>query len=493
MIKNVMRQILLTIYALFFFLFAEAHSGKARFHVIIDTDGAADDLRAICMLLSNREVETLAIITSEGALKPAVSAQKATSLLYHFHHEGIPVGSGRTLNIAPPAWRQQSEQIYWGSDAAGIPTSSQSATDLIIQTLEEEEEKVIFLCFGTLTNLNDALTAKPQLKERIDRVIWYNSSAHPLKGANYNADRVSADKLLASDVQIDMVSGEAEHEITIDGQYLNMIDGVNNAYAKKIVESHSNGILKPVVASRHMKMWDDLAVVYLFAPELFISTNIHQPASVYSLANADAVRKAKEMTVEILTGKPDNESRVFFGFPDDPSLYAADVAPVMKNIITHHGKSEWRAGVLTNELHGHLGIYAIIGVKMGIRAREFFNIGVDDIIVVSYAGLQPPISCMNDGLQVSTGGTLGHGLISVAANESVRPEATFTFKNKTLRLKLKPAYAQQIRKDVEDAIKQHGNLTEPYWQQIRTLAIKYWEEFDRHEMFEMSWRQNTSQ
>jgi len=425
--KSKMYKIILTICISFFCLFAEAHSGKARFHVIIDTDGAADDLRAICMLLSNLEVETLSITISEGVLTPADAAQKVTALLHHFYHEGIPVGVCHTLNIK----------------------------NLIIQTIEEENEKVIFICFGTLTNLNDVLTTKPVLKERIERVIWYNSSANPLRGANYEADRTSADKVLASGVRVDIVSGEGTQEIVIDGQYL--------------------------------KMWDDLAVVYLFAPELFTSTNIRENVSMYSLANADAAGKVKDVAIQILGGKPDNESRVFFGFPDDPALYAADVAPVVKNIIARHGRSEWRAGVLTNELHGHLGIYAIIGVKMGIRAREFFNIGVDDITVVTYAGLQPPISCMNDGLQVSTGGTLGHGLISVADEKIIRPEATFTFKNKTLRLKLKPEYAQQIRKDVEDAIRQYGNLTEPYWQQIRLLAIKYWEEFDRHEMFEMSW------
>ena len=480
-----MRKILISICALFVCLFANGHSGKARFHVIIDTDGAADDLRAICMLLSNREVETLAITTSEGALTPANAALKVTALLRHFHHEGIPVGTGRSLNIKPPAWRQQSEQINWG-DVAGIVTSQRTATDLIIQAIEEEDEKVIFLCFGTLTNLNDVLTAKPHMKERIEKVIWYNSSAKPLKGANYDADRTSADKVLASGIHVDMVSEEGAQELVIDGQYLEMIDGVESTYAKKIVETHSEGVLKPVVSSRHMKMWDDLAVVYLFAPELFSAVPIASAISAYSLANADAARQTKNISIQILTGKPDSESRVFFGFPADPRLYAADVAKVMNDIIARHGQSEWRAGVLTNELHGHLGIYAIIGVKMGIRAREYFNIGVDDIKVLSYAGLQPPISCMNDGLQVSTGGTLGHGLISIAANETVRPEATFTFKNKTISLKLKPAYAQQIRKDVEEAIRQFGNLTEPYWEQIRLLAIKYWSEFDRNGMFEMN-------
>ena len=481
-----MRKISLTICSLFFCLFAEAHSGKARFHVIIDTDGAADDLRAICMLLGNREVETLAVTTCEGALTPADAALKVTALLHHFHHEGIPVGAGRALNIDPPVWRQQSEQIIWG-DAKDITPTAQTVSEIIIKAVEEEDEKVILMCFGTLTNLNDALAAKPHLKEQIDRVIWYNSSANPLKGANYEADRAPADQVLASGIKIEIVSGESTHEIVIDGQYIDMVTQVDNAYSKKIVETHSKGVLKPVVESRHLKMWDDLAVIYLFAPELFNSQNVQQNVFVQSLLNPDAANQAKDITVQILAGKPDGESRVFFGFPDDPGLYAADVAPVMKNIIARHGRSEWRAGVLTNELHGHLGIYAIIGVKMGIRAREYFNIGVDDITVVSYAGLQPPVSCMNDGLQVSTGGTLGHGLISVATNESIRPEATFTFKNKTLRLKLKPEYAQQIRKDVEDAIRLYGNLTETYWQQIRLLAIKYWEEFDRYEMFEMSW------
>ncbi len=47
---------------------------------------------------------------------------------------------------------------------------------------------------------------------------------------------------------------------------------------------------------------------------------------------------------------------------------------------------------------------ATIGVKMGIRAREYFNIGVDDILVTTYAGHKPPVSCMNDGLQVGNGG-----------------------------------------------------------------------------------------
>ncbi|MDE5815713.1 MAG: formylmethanofuran dehydrogenase subunit E family protein, partial [Alistipes sp.] len=138
------------------------------------------------------------------------------------------------------------------------------------------------------------------------------------------------------------------------------------------------------------------------------------------------------------------------------------------------------------ELHGHLGIYATIGVKMGIRAREYFAIGVDDMEVTPFAGSRPPVSCMNDGLQVGTGGTVGHGLITVAAVDAPRPEAVFRFKDKSIRLKLKPEYAARIRDDVQRGVALYGPDSEPYWQYIRQLALRYWAEFDRHELFDLT-------
>ena len=297
-----MRKIFLTVCALFFCLLIVSCSGKVRFRVIIDTDWAADDLRTICMLLSNSEVETLAISTSEGALKPADVALKVSALLHHLQREEIPVGVGRALNIEPPVWRKQSEQIVWGN-AANIVVPEQTAKDLITQTIENEEEKITLICLGTLTNLNDVLTANPELKTKIERVIWYNSSASPLRGANYEADPASADNVLASGIRIDIISGENNQEIAIDRQYIDMIAHVDNIYAKKITETHNSGVLKPVVEFRHMRMWVDLVAIYLFAPELFTSTGINKTVSLYSPANADAAEQAKNISIKILTGK----------------------------------------------------------------------------------------------------------------------------------------------------------------------------------------------
>ena len=60
-------------------------------------------------------------------------------------------------------------------------------------------------------------------------------------------------------------------------------------------------------------------------------------------------------------------------YPTDPSLFNRNVSPYVNAIIEKHGLEEWKAVLLTNELHRHLGMWSIIGAKMWIRAREILG------------------------------------------------------------------------------------------------------------------------
>ncbi|MDE6508538.1 MAG: nucleoside hydrolase [Alistipes sp.] len=457
-----------------------AHSGKARYHIIVDTDGAADDLRALCLLLGNREAEVLAVTASDGAQHPRRTAACVSGLLRTLHHEGIPVGCGRTAGAAAPPWRAHSEQVDWGDTPAA--ERYPDAPALLAETIDHEEEPIIVVALGALTNFDNLFAARPALKNRIDRIIWYNDASQPLEGANYRTDPAAARNLLASGIPVQMVSACDESPVIIDAAWLDTIATVPSPCARRIVATHRTLPLSRLVEQRHLQAWDDLAALALFMPELFDRRQLTPTVTVCTLRNPATFCGA---TLALLQGKPDAESRVFYGFPTGRDCYAQDVEPIVGQAVVLHGPSEWRAAVLTNELHGHLGIYATIGVKMGIRAREYFNIGVDDIEVTTYAGHCPPISCMNDGLQVGTGATVGHGLIRVAECSTPRPEALFRFKNKAVRMRLKPEYADRIRRDVQRGIELYGNLTEDYWQYIRQLALQYWLEFDRHEIFEV--------
>ena len=174
----------------------------------------------------------------------------------------------------------------------------------------------------------------------------------------------------------------------------------------------------------------------------------------------------------------------------DPAIEA-----MAERTIARWGKEEWRAVILTNEIHGHIGIYSTIGAKMGIYALEFISRccnKMENLKVLSFAGSRPPISCFNDGLQISTGATLGHGAIEIAKSSAdARVEAIFRFKaicgteakEMQLRVWLKEELRQQIAGDIANAVKQYGH-TPDYWLQVRRLALDYWQQWNRAEIFE---------
>lgn len=169
--------------------------------------------------------------------------------------------------------------------------------------------------------------------------------------------------------------------------------------------------------------------------------------------------------------------------PLTTEYYNDDIAPIALMAIDRHGENEWRYAVLTSELHGHVGIYSLLGVKMGLYARELLGVEAGTMHVVSYAGSTPPISCFNDGLQVATEATLGHGLIEVVHPFSPRIEAEFSTHNNSLRLRLKRDYAQILTHEIAELKALYG-LGKEYWEDVRILALRYWVEWKRKDIFE---------
>lgn len=176
----------------------------------------------------------------------------------------------------------------------------------------------------------------------------------------------------------------------------------------------------------------------------------------------------------------------FRKFPDNPEFYLADLGPLVHKIREKYGEEEWNAAVIASEMHGHLGVYSLIGVKMGIRAREILHAGMDELEVESFAGSEPPVSCLTDGLQVSTGASLGRG--SVRVNSSVKqiPSARFKKGSTVLILTLKKEIVAAIRTDIQKAIDQYGLNTVRYFEEIRKYSLDYWNQLDRKDIFMIS-------
>jgi pyrimidine-specific ribonucleoside hydrolase len=469
------KQIILSFILLFLGFQTYGHSGKAKYHVIVDTDGGIDDLRAICLLLASPDFEVIAITSTDGNIPPAETAAKINNLLVDFHHEGIPVGVGKKINIKYPEWSSTCLATKWGLDsnlADPLP-----ATTLMKEAIQLEDEPVTLVCLGGLTNIAQIL-GHQGIEKNIESINWYLDNNYQF---NLQVDPESYQQVIKSGIPLNRISGPKTGTVKFNDDLSSAIETLDTRYANKITEV-SNGTFAQKIKEGKLGIWDDLVPFYLLYPSWFQSPgaeNIHY----FSTGKLDSLHL---IYLDVLGDPYRNENKVFDPFPKNPELFGDDFSPHVEEIIQKHGHPEFRAAVITNELHGHLGIYSIIGAKMGIRAREYFNIGVDEMVVTTFTGKTPPLSCMNDGIQVSTGATLGHGLISISDSREKLPRATFRFKEDEVTLTLKEEVWDQIKHDIKNAIAAHGNLTANYWKEVRKLAINYWVNFDRYAIFTVS-------
>jgi pyrimidine-specific ribonucleoside hydrolase len=90
---------------------------------------------------------------------------------------------------------------------------------------------------------------------------------------------------------------------------------------------------------------------------------------------------------------------------------------------------------------------------------------------------------MNDGIQVSTGATPGHGLLFVNNEPPLSASVDFTYLNRVIRISLKPELEKQISAELREINFIYGLDSNIYWELVRQKTLKYWLEFDRHEIF----------
>ena len=124
------------------------------------------------------------------------------------------------------------------------------------------------------------------------------------------------------------------------------------------------------------------------------------------------------------------------------------------------------------EFHGHLGPYLIIGMKMGELSNKFLGkesgAGSEHFNkkAIVKTGTTPPISCIIDGIQYTSGCTLGKGNIEVLDQKI--PEVTFVLNKKQLTLKLKIKIETANRNLEEVAME----IYEIDWQELFEISKK---------------------
>jgi len=110
------------------------------------------------------------------------------------------------------------------------------------------------------------------------------------------------------------------------------------------------------------------------------------------------------------------------------------------------------------KLHGHVGPFLVIGLKMGAAAKKALNISDTECTLLTAevtVPLHPPFSCLLDGIQVSTTCTIGNQRLKIKNSKTI--QATFTRQKDAKKVKI--TLTQHLSEQLEQKQKQN-QLTE---------------------------------
>jgi formylmethanofuran dehydrogenase subunit E len=92
--------------------------------------------------------------------------------------------------------------------------------------------------------------------------------------------------------------------------------------------------------------------------------------------------------------------------------------------------------------HGHLGPYLALGLKMGLLAKELLQGDPFSLSAEIHTSILPPRSCMVDGIQFSSGCTLGKGNIIIKEDSNLF--GIFTRDSRSITIKVRPDIADSL-------------------------------------------------
>ncbi len=474
------------IYFIFFLTITLYTFSQPKELLIIDTDAGNDDYRAIILMTKLKNYDIKAITLSDGTLFPDKGAIRVETLLNCLGIKNISIGVGKKTLYNKPIWRKYAENIPWSScytDSLSKKTFPLAKNILTTLLNEAKNNSVTIACLGSMSNLFETLKENQDLFNKIKQIIWYNS-IDIKHGTNYVFEPKAADFILNNNIPIYIINAIKDKKNFYSDDYIQRIKNIKTKHAKEIC-FQLNYFYK-INEISHVKCWDELCALYLANSDYFVTKeNVKAPQIKFVVDYDD--EKLQQLLLQLLSGTYQPRKHVVFStFPTDSIFYPDDVNQIKDKIINKYGEEEFMLGTIASEIHNHIGIYTIIGVKMGLFAREVLNANKNQITVTSYSGKAMPLACINDGIMVSTGSTPAYSLFNVC-DTTAKPSATFCFKKKCVRLTLKKEIHETISNEIQDAVFKYSISSNEYWKIIRKLALHYWLELDRVNIFEIEY------
>jgi pyrimidine-specific ribonucleoside hydrolase len=248
--------------------------------VFVDFDAAPDDFRALLYLLVHPSIQVIGIGVSCGVSYVDHGVSNTLRVLEYLGIEDIPVAAGKLTPLIvdhafPTPWRETSNYSY----GVNLPPTSLlpsvlNASELMISLIEDSMENVTIVALGPLTNVAIALSARPSIATKIDRIHLMGGAVNvpgnvgPESGGtilnevsewNIWVDPHAADIVFQSGLPIMMVPLDATNQVPVTQEFKDRLESVMSTPEALLVYNWTN----PGVY-----FWDTLTAVALMNPEI---------------------------------------------------------------------------------------------------------------------------------------------------------------------------------------------------------------------------------
>lgn len=256
--------------------------------IIIDCDPGHDDAIALILALASPKLNVLAVTTSAGNQTPDKTLRNALRILTLLGRHDIPVAGGAPKPLLRELIIADNVHGESGLDGPALPEpgfapQALTAVELMAKTLRASAEPVTLVPTGPLTNIALLLSAHPELKAKIARIVLMGGSAGPgnwTPAAEFNiyVDPEAAEMVFGAGVPITMCGLDVTHAAQVMDEDIERIRAITNPIARTVAELldffmiyHRDPKWGFVGAPLH----DPCTIAWLLRPELFEGIECH--------------------------------------------------------------------------------------------------------------------------------------------------------------------------------------------------------------------------
>ena len=266
--------------------------------VFMDHDGGIDDLLSQLLLLTMPDVELIGISVTPADcyIEPAI--ESTYKILQLLDQKNTPIGRGdyNGINAFPNDWRARPECVNALPMLINLPSPANiyelpSAVDLMIEKISTAKQNVTVLLTGPCSNLVLALEKAPELKNKIEEVVWM-AGAFRVAGnvmtfqhdstAEWNVywDPINAKKLFKMELPLVLIPLDVTNQVPVKKSFLSKLAQQSNYKLSNLAGQFWAMTLDTIPAYHYTYyMWDILATSYLAIPHEFTTEQIHADLS----------------------------------------------------------------------------------------------------------------------------------------------------------------------------------------------------------------------